>query len=202
MGPLGELGALFNPGMRHEIEERQAKANRREEEGNARDGDLRIDLASGVAVISLSNGGDHSAAPAGEPHHSESTEEDTADVPPSAQDAASEHSGATSEQAGAHAEQPGVRPHGSQQHNGTQATARAHDEAVPANDMQPVAEAASADGARPPAARGSKPLTAAQARRLATAARRSASGDQPVRTSTPRPANAQLPSSKASRAAR
>ncbi|MET3803462.1 hypothetical protein ABIB25_000446 [Nakamurella sp. UYEF19] len=53
MGPLGELGALFNPGMRHEIEERQSKANRREEEGNARDGDLRIDLASGVAVINV-----------------------------------------------------------------------------------------------------------------------------------------------------
>ncbi len=53
MGPLGELGALFNPGMRHEIEERESKANRREEEGNARDGDLRIDLASGVAVINL-----------------------------------------------------------------------------------------------------------------------------------------------------
>ncbi|MDQ2737514.1 MAG: DUF6191 domain-containing protein [Actinomycetota bacterium] len=53
MGPLGELGALFNPGMRHEIEERKSKANRREEEGNARDGDIRIDLASGVAVINL-----------------------------------------------------------------------------------------------------------------------------------------------------
>lgn len=38
--------------MRHEIEERQSKANRREEEGNARDGDdVRIDLESGVAVI-------------------------------------------------------------------------------------------------------------------------------------------------------
>jgi len=53
VGPLGELGALFNPGMRHEIEERQSKANRREEEGNARDGDLRIDLSSGVAVINV-----------------------------------------------------------------------------------------------------------------------------------------------------
>ena len=50
---MGELGALFNPGMRHEIEERESKANRREEEGNARDGDLRIDLASGVAVINI-----------------------------------------------------------------------------------------------------------------------------------------------------
>ena len=39
--------------MRHEIEERESKANRREEEGNARDGDLRIDLASGVAVIGI-----------------------------------------------------------------------------------------------------------------------------------------------------
>ena len=54
---MGELGALFNPGMRHELEERQAKAARREEEGNARDGDLRIDLESGVAVINI-NGGD------------------------------------------------------------------------------------------------------------------------------------------------
>jgi hypothetical protein len=53
VGPLGELGALFNPGMRHEIEERKSKANRREEEGNARDGDLRIDLSSGVAVINV-----------------------------------------------------------------------------------------------------------------------------------------------------
>ena len=48
---MGELGALFNPGMRHELEERRARAARREEEGNARDGDLRIDLDSGVAVI-------------------------------------------------------------------------------------------------------------------------------------------------------
>src|SRR3954447_16325109 len=54
---MGELGALFNPGMRHEIEERESKANRREEEGNARDGDLRIDLASGVAVINIPNKG-------------------------------------------------------------------------------------------------------------------------------------------------
>ena len=50
---MGELGALFNPGMRHELEERRAKAMRREEEGNARDGDLRIDLESGVAVINI-----------------------------------------------------------------------------------------------------------------------------------------------------
>lgn len=50
---MGELGALFNPGMRHELEERRSKAARREEEGNARDGDLRIDLESGVAVINV-----------------------------------------------------------------------------------------------------------------------------------------------------
>ncbi len=55
---MGELGALFNPGMRHELEERQAKAARREEEGNAKDGDLRIDLESGVAVINVSGGED------------------------------------------------------------------------------------------------------------------------------------------------
>ncbi len=50
---MGELGALFNPGMRHEIEERQSKAMRREEEGSARKGNLRIDLDSGVAIISV-----------------------------------------------------------------------------------------------------------------------------------------------------
>src|SRR4051794_40509430 len=50
---MGELGALFTPGMRHELEERRSKAARREEEGNARDGDLRIDLESGVAVIAV-----------------------------------------------------------------------------------------------------------------------------------------------------
>jgi hypothetical protein len=55
---MGELGALFNPGMRHELEERQAKAARREEEGNARDGDLRIDLESGVAVINVPKSSD------------------------------------------------------------------------------------------------------------------------------------------------
>jgi hypothetical protein len=50
---MGELGALFNPGMRHEIEERQSKASRREEEGQADPGNLRIDLLSGVAVIKM-----------------------------------------------------------------------------------------------------------------------------------------------------
>jgi Family of unknown function (DUF6191) len=49
---VGPLGEIFNPGMRHEIEERQSKAARREEEGNARDSDLRIDLDSGHVVIS------------------------------------------------------------------------------------------------------------------------------------------------------
>jgi hypothetical protein len=48
---VGPLGEIFNPGMRHEIEERRSKALRREEEGNARDGDLRIDLESGKVVI-------------------------------------------------------------------------------------------------------------------------------------------------------
>lgn len=48
---VGPLGEIFNPGMRHEIEERRSKALRREEEGNARDGDLRIDLDSGFVRI-------------------------------------------------------------------------------------------------------------------------------------------------------
>ncbi len=59
---MGELGALFNPGMRHELAERQAKAARREEEGNARDGDLRIDLESGVAVINVVGADNEQAA--------------------------------------------------------------------------------------------------------------------------------------------
>ncbi len=60
---MGELGALFNPGMRHELEERQAKAARREEEGNAKDGDLRIDLESGVAVINAPGQGGSAGRP-------------------------------------------------------------------------------------------------------------------------------------------
>jgi hypothetical protein len=59
---MGELGALFNPGMRHELEERRSKAMRREEEGNARDGDLRIDLESGVAVIAVDRDEDEPAS--------------------------------------------------------------------------------------------------------------------------------------------
>jgi len=69
---MGELGALFNPGMRHELEERQAKASRREEEGNARDGDLRIDLESGVAVINVTG------EEAGESDTSQAAETNTA----------------------------------------------------------------------------------------------------------------------------
>lgn len=37
--------------MRHEIEERRSKELRREEEGNATKGDLRIDLDSGFVHI-------------------------------------------------------------------------------------------------------------------------------------------------------
>lgn len=62
---MGELGALFNPGMRHELEERRARAARREEEGNARDGDLRIDLDSGVAIINSQD--EDESDPAGSP---------------------------------------------------------------------------------------------------------------------------------------
>ncbi len=64
---MGELGALFNPGMRHELEERRSRAARREEEGNARDGDLRIDLESGVAVINAPGDETEGAGSAVEP---------------------------------------------------------------------------------------------------------------------------------------
>lgn len=77
---MGELGALFNPGMRHELEERRARAARREEEGNARDGDLRIDLDSGVAVINAPGDGDsdEGAVDAGSSRSPEATADDGA----------------------------------------------------------------------------------------------------------------------------
>lgn len=81
VGPLGELGALFNPGMRHEIEERKLKANRREEEGNARDGDVRIDLASGVAIINIPG----RTRTEGEPPTSDESTVTDPDSPPAAE---------------------------------------------------------------------------------------------------------------------
>lgn len=42
---------LFNPGMRHEQEEKLAKQMLREDEGTGRKGRLGIDLESGVVVI-------------------------------------------------------------------------------------------------------------------------------------------------------
>jgi Family of unknown function (DUF6191) len=87
---MGELGAMFNPGMRHELEERRSKAMRREEEGNARDGDLRIDLESGVAVINAPGSTDSgkpqpeaTSAP-GERAGSETPADGTADPEPAA----------------------------------------------------------------------------------------------------------------------
>lgn len=80
---MGELGALFNPGMRHELEERRAKAARREEEGNARDGDLRIDLESGVAVINI---------PGAEQEDAEAAADDGESATATADDASSDSS--------------------------------------------------------------------------------------------------------------
>ncbi len=74
---MGELGALFNPGMRHELEERQAKAARREEEGNARDGDLRIDLESGVAVINIAGADEEDPGAAADPAAAAAGSDDT-----------------------------------------------------------------------------------------------------------------------------
>lgn len=48
---MGELGVLFNPGMRHEQEEKAAKQMMREDEGTGRKGRLGIDLESGTVVI-------------------------------------------------------------------------------------------------------------------------------------------------------
>lgn len=90
---MGELGALFNPGMRHELEERRARAARREEEGNARDGDLRIDLDSGVAIINSTEDEDE-RDPAGPPS-ARSGPSDSAGTGSGATDAGGTDAGAT-----------------------------------------------------------------------------------------------------------
>jgi hypothetical protein len=90
---MGELGALFNPGMRHELEERRARAARREEEGNARDGDLRIDLESGVAIIN-SPGDEDESDPAG-PSSAQSDPSDSAGSDSGAPDSGAPGPGAT-----------------------------------------------------------------------------------------------------------
>lgn len=64
VGPLGELGALFNPGMRHEEEEKLSKEMLREEEGTGRKGRLGVDLESGVVVIGTANPAHATAEPA------------------------------------------------------------------------------------------------------------------------------------------
>ncbi|MEO7125443.1 MAG: DUF6191 domain-containing protein [Nakamurella sp.] len=62
---MGELGVLFNPGIRHEQEEKLAKQMLREDEGTGRKGRRRIDLDSGVVVI-----GADDALPLAEPESS------------------------------------------------------------------------------------------------------------------------------------
>lgn len=89
---MGELGALFNPGMRHELEERRAKALRREEEGNARDGDYRIDLDSGVVTFTAEPEADADGATAAARADTDTdsvsaTQADAGDAPTDASDA-------------------------------------------------------------------------------------------------------------------
>jgi hypothetical protein len=52
-GPLEELAALFNPGMRHEQERREKLSVLREDEGNSADPPSHVDLDAGVAVLRL-----------------------------------------------------------------------------------------------------------------------------------------------------
>jgi hypothetical protein len=116
---MGELGALFNPGMRHELEERRSKAARREEEGNARDGDLRIDLESGVAVINIP-GADEDPETAADPQ--------TATDPPTA----------TGRQA--HTDPGAARP--------TAGKPASTEDSVPSEERQPPAEVLKPRGKR------------------------------------------------------
>jgi hypothetical protein len=53
---LEELGALFNPGMRHEQERREKLELLREDEGNAADPPSTVDLDAGIAVLRLPKG--------------------------------------------------------------------------------------------------------------------------------------------------
>jgi hypothetical protein len=75
---MGELGVLFNPGMRHEREEKLAKQMLREDEGTGRKGRLGIDLESGVVVINSTTArpADESAAPKAPAEHSETNDAD------------------------------------------------------------------------------------------------------------------------------
>jgi Family of unknown function (DUF6191) len=50
---MEELAALFNPGMRHEQEQREKMAVLREDEGNSADPPSTVDLDAGVAVLRL-----------------------------------------------------------------------------------------------------------------------------------------------------
>ena len=77
---MGELGVLFNPGMRHEREEKLAKQMLREDEGTGRKGRLGIDLESGVVVINSATARpvDESVAPETPPTHGETDDADNA----------------------------------------------------------------------------------------------------------------------------
>jgi hypothetical protein len=109
---MGELGALFNPGMRHELEERRARAARREEEGNARDGDLRIDLDSGVAVINAPDDDDSErAVPADRPTDAPTAAQGPAAEPDDARSPAEDGTIGTDEESGRTAPAP-LRPRG------------------------------------------------------------------------------------------
>ena len=68
--------------MRHEIEERRSKALRREEEGNASDGDIRIDLDSGFVHIVA----DGQAAATADADEVSDPDGDSADTDPASSD--------------------------------------------------------------------------------------------------------------------
>ena len=139
MGPLGELGALFNPGMRHEIEERESKANRREEEGNARDGDLRIDLASGVAVINIPSRPASDAPSTTSDATPESSDSDAAGTGTADGVAASDEPAASSAPIPPAAARPAAAPARSGRHSSRSTPSRAKDSNPAKAGDQPVA---------------------------------------------------------------
>ncbi len=94
MGGLGEFGALFNPGMRHELEERRAKQMLREEEGTGRKGRMGIDLDSGVALIPGRESAGR-ADRADDADDADTTDADVSDAHADASDATDDHADST-----------------------------------------------------------------------------------------------------------
>lgn len=80
---MNELAALFAPGKRHELAERQRREVLRDDDGNAADPPSTVDLDRGVAVIRLARRDQHDPLDAGDPGAA-GVPADAAEAPPAA----------------------------------------------------------------------------------------------------------------------